>query len=147
MPYGNHDSGQPDDLYPYVDLRGRQDDDAAPDDDGEGDDPGEPTVTRKRRPAAATPKTAKTKTTTRQPRGRTRKGAELAIGGLIFMTLTGFAVYAVAHEVLGWPRDMALVLAGLSAGLCPLLGQALLHARRRLAKWIAPGKTTSRARP
>lgn len=60
MLHGNHDGDRPGDLYPYIDLRGRQDDDAAPDGDGEDDDPGEPVVTRTRRPAAAKTKTPAT---------------------------------------------------------------------------------------
>ncbi|MEU4228267.1 hypothetical protein AB0F17_28570 [Nonomuraea sp. NPDC026600] len=125
-----------DELYTYVDLRDR-----TPDDDEADDDEPEPAVTR-RRPAAR--RAAARKTSSRTPkapakkRGRARQGAEIAGGALLVMTLIGFGAYALAAHVLDLPRDAALVLGGLAAGLTPLGGRAFLAGRKRLGSWITP---------
>lgn len=124
-------SGDPppedDERYEFVDVR-----DLDPDDD-------EPARRRPRRAAAAKRKPATKRTT---PRRRGRKGAEIAVGALVCMTLSGILTYWLLREGLGYPRDLCLVVGGMAAGLATWLGPVIIAARLRLAAWIAPGKTS-----
>lgn len=109
-------SGDPpdDESYPFVDVRG--------------------TAVRKSRAKRTSPRASR-----RAPRrGRGRQGAEVAIGALVCMAAVGLAVRWLLGDVLGYPRDLCLVAAGLAAGLATWLGPALTAARLRLAAIIAP---------
>lgn len=129
-----------DGLYTYVDLRGAPDDD--PHDVDLDDEPG-PAVTRRRRTTRRPAARATTRKTAARKSGRARQRTELAGGALVVMCLIGFGAYALALHVLGLPRDAALVLAGLVAGLTPLAGRAILAGRKRLASWITPSGARS----
>lgn len=143
-------TGEPegtDEVYAYVDVRGRQFDEEDLDDDAEDDEPSEVVVSRRGR-RRTTPRARKTKTPTKTSArvargGRARRGAELTGGALIVMALVGFGAYALAAEVLALPRDVALVLAGLAAGLTPLAGRAILAGRKRVGSWITPSGARS----
>jgi hypothetical protein len=68
---------------------------------------------------------------------------EISIGALVVMTGLGVGAYFLVAGVLGWHRDVALVAAGLVAGICSggVLWPLWRSLRTNLSRWINPTKT------
>lgn len=76
-------------------------------------------------------------------RSRSKRGAEISIGMLAVMILLGVGTYFLVLNVFGWHRDVALVAAGLIAGICSggVLWPLWRSLRASLSRWISPTKT------
>jgi hypothetical protein len=59
------------------------------------------------------------------------------------MAAAGVLTHHALGELLGYPRELALVCGGLAAGLATWLGPIITATRRRLAAAIAPGRARS----
>lgn len=117
-PYRDVTGDDPDGRYTFVEVHTT--------DTGTDDEPAPPPRRPKRRPK-------------RTGRRRSRDhSAEYAIGAMICMAATGYLAYRLTHDVMGQPRDVCLVVAGLAAGLSTWTPRTFEALRRGLARTIAP---------